>query len=353
MNAPNDNDNQQNPDFTGFDPEFKDFTDYIVRITHRIWEERNVDAIRRYYGESMALHSSAGTIVGAEAVVFNTFQMLNAFPDRRLLPADVIWCKEPDGTYYSSHRLLSVMTHLGAGIYGPPTGRRVVMQTVADCAVKDGVIFEEWLVRDQAGIMLQLGLPVDRKAEELAKEDKAQERQEAFISMAEKVEGRAMPEKRGDYSHKYAEGVRSIWSQGSLGLIPELYHEACVVEGPSNARIYGHEMLHRFFFRYLGALKDIRFDVDHIIEQKEAEKPVRIAMRWRLSGIHAGSGPMGEPSGQPIFIMGINHAHMTGGKVVAEWMMIDDLTIQRQVALNRPPMFSESDNLNQPIKVTS
>ncbi len=36
----------------GFETEFKDLKDYILKITYRIWEERGVERIRDYYGEN-------------------------------------------------------------------------------------------------------------------------------------------------------------------------------------------------------------------------------------------------------------------------------------------------------------
>ena len=45
----------------GFDSEFTNLKDYILKITHRIWEERGVDRIRDYYDEHApvkTLHTS-------------------------------------------------------------------------------------------------------------------------------------------------------------------------------------------------------------------------------------------------------------------------------------------------------
>ena len=33
----------------GFDAQFKDFPDYILKITYQIWEKNDVEAIRDYY----------------------------------------------------------------------------------------------------------------------------------------------------------------------------------------------------------------------------------------------------------------------------------------------------------------
>ena len=62
-------------------------------------------------------------------------------------------------------------------VFGAATGRPVTARTVADCLIRDGIIVEEWLVRDQAAIALQLGIdPADwgrQRAQVLAVEDGA------------------------------------------------------------------------------------------------------------------------------------------------------------------------------------
>ena len=36
----------------GFDTQFKDFPDYILKITYQIWENNDVEAIRDYYADT-------------------------------------------------------------------------------------------------------------------------------------------------------------------------------------------------------------------------------------------------------------------------------------------------------------
>ena len=44
----------------GFDPEFRDLVDYILVITDRIWEKRNVGLIRRDYAPDVVMHTPMG-----------------------------------------------------------------------------------------------------------------------------------------------------------------------------------------------------------------------------------------------------------------------------------------------------
>lgn len=57
----------------------------------------------------------------------------------------------------SSHCLLSTATHLGDGIYGEATGKKLTCRIVADCHAINNQINDEWLVRDQGAIVRQLG----------------------------------------------------------------------------------------------------------------------------------------------------------------------------------------------------
>ncbi|MEM7026159.1 MAG: nuclear transport factor 2 family protein, partial [Pseudomonadota bacterium] len=95
----------------GFDPEFVDLPDYILRITKQIWEDRGLSRIRDYYAPNCPVRSPAGIVMGNEAVIAATAATLTEFPDRELLGEDVIWCGDEDAGFLSSHRLYSTATH--------------------------------------------------------------------------------------------------------------------------------------------------------------------------------------------------------------------------------------------------
>jgi hypothetical protein len=67
----------------GFDPEYTDIVDYIIRITHRIWEERAVGYIYDTYQHNCVIHGSGGSIHGREIVVANTIQSLAMYSYER------------------------------------------------------------------------------------------------------------------------------------------------------------------------------------------------------------------------------------------------------------------------------
>lgn len=136
--------------------EWRDFPDYISDITQRIWEGRQIETLNRLYAPEIPVRTPMGVSAGNQGVIASTIATLSEFPDRRLLAEDVIW-SETDGHYLSSHRILSTGTHLADGFFGPATGRRFVIRVIADCAAREGVIDDDWLIRDDGALIRQPG----------------------------------------------------------------------------------------------------------------------------------------------------------------------------------------------------
>ena len=126
----------------GFDPQYRDFVDYIMRITHQIWEERGIGVIYDTYHNNIVMHCGSSNLVGIKDVVSNTLQTLHAFPDRRLIGQNVIWSEHGADGYLSSHRVMSTATNLGDSNFGPATKKKIHFRTVIDCAVSENRIYE-------------------------------------------------------------------------------------------------------------------------------------------------------------------------------------------------------------------
>ena len=175
----------------GFDEDFVDIRDYILKITFRIWEGRRMEAIRDYYGDPCPVNTPGSFSTDVESVVKGTVATLNQFPDRPLLGEDVIGYESSPGKIYSSHRIFSNMTHNGDGYFGAATGREVNVRTIADCVCVANKIVHEWLVRDQAAIVSQTGQDPSTFALEKAREaiasGQAQPTSEVSVSVCQPI----------------------------------------------------------------------------------------------------------------------------------------------------------------------
>ena len=311
----------------GFDPEFRDLPDYILKITARIWEGREVGAIRRFYAADGPVRSPAGIVTSAEQVVAATLATLAEFPDRRLLGEDVVWTGNPETGFLSSHRILSTAMHLGDGAYGPATGRKLRYRIIADCAARENQIFEEWLVRDQGAIARRLGKTPREMAAAQIESGNA-----GFFLPENDAPGKWNPvvETAGPAA-AWAETWRRIWAEKDLSAIAEGYHDAAILEGPGGLAHDGHAGIDRFHLGWLAAFPQAEFRVEHLFARREPERDARAAMRWSLRGAHSGFGAFGSPSGADVYVMGISHARITDGKIAAEWVLADEVAIWKQI----------------------
>lgn len=148
----------RNQNLDGFDPEYADIVDYIVKITHRIWEQKEVGLIYDTYIHNVPVWTTDGCSYGRDDVVEATIRTLAAYPDVRLYADEVIWSGNEKDGFHTSHRIVWVGHNTGYSVYGPPTQKRVLRYGIANCFVMNNLIVEEWIARDEMAVVLQLGL---------------------------------------------------------------------------------------------------------------------------------------------------------------------------------------------------
>ena len=310
----------------GFDPEFTGIEQYITAITERIWEGRGIDLIRRFYTPGCIVRTPGGVTTSVEDVVRSTLETLQMFPDRQLLPEDIVWSGDPAAGFYSSHRILSPMHHRGAGLYGPATGRAVQVRTIADCAVRDNQVYEEWLVRDQAAIVRQLGLDPERFAAEAVAYEEPRP--------AAAPEGLYAPViARDGEAAFYAETLERLWNDTALGRgrpALRLRRQPGVAGrgargGPGRGG-GGADRLSRLLPGCAAA-------------DRPPDRPAGPGAARAGGGTVGGAGGripaggrFGTPGGTPVRFMGISHAHVVDGRIVAEWMLVDEVALWMQIA---------------------
>ena len=311
----------------GFDAEFADLDDYIRVITARIWEGRQVDRIRDYYSADCAVITPGGTSSGVDGVIRGTLETLQQFPDRRLLCEDIISAGDDARGYLSSHRIASPMTHSGPGAFGAPTGRLVHVRTVADCVCINNRIVHEWLVRDQGAIALHIGSTPRALAEQWLG-------QRGMPSLP--LHQPPAPAGWQDPMHDtpgaalLAQTYRAIWA-GDLAVLQRHADEAIDARLPSGGAAMGVAELEAFWLGFTAAFSGATLHIDSLCERIEPGRTPRVAMRWRVTGQHAGGGRYGASTGQAVEILGITHAEVYAGRILREWLLVDEVALWMQL----------------------
>ena len=97
----------------GFGDEFVDIVDWIVRVTHWIWRDKNVGLIYDYYLDNSIVHVGGGTIHGREPMVVDTVNTIAAYPAAQGCFDDVVWTGNDRDGFYTSHRYTTIGRNTG------------------------------------------------------------------------------------------------------------------------------------------------------------------------------------------------------------------------------------------------
>lgn len=325
------------PSMRGFDPRFTDIIDYIVKITHEIWEERGIGRLYEYYGTNMRIHTSSGDIYTRDKVIESTIQALAAYPDRRLYADEVIWRGNDETGYYTSHRLTHEGHNWGHTRYGPPTGKKVSYRAIADCLVKEGIIVEEWLVRDELSLVYQLGFDVYQLARELAEQEKNMGQELTVPAEADRLRGQLPPVTAPADSSEFnierfvKQAMHEVWNWRMLNNVDDYFIPQFICESASDRRLYGLNQFRTYILSLMSPFPDLAISIDHFCALQEDETRYRTATRWTMMGTHTGPGIYGQPTGKPMRIMGISHHLVENGKFVQEWTLFDEFALLKQL----------------------
>ena len=305
-----------------------ELVDFILGITFEIWEERGVDLIRRYYAPDCVVYGLDAVQEGAEAMVESTHRYLEAFPDRLLLADDVIWSNDLERGVYSSHRIESPMTNLGASAFGPATGKQVRVTAIADCVVQNGRIVREWLVRDGVALIRQLGFDPLPAARRIAESHTA--------ATADWLGGElARVSTSGNCDHDLApfaaQVLRACWANEEQEALRSHYAPYAVLHVSPVERHSGALAIAGHFAALQTAFGDVHIAVDHVATQPWGETGRTIAVRWGLTATHRGRYEGVAATGRSAFILGVSHWRLLGNRIVAEWTVFDRLGVLAQL----------------------
>jgi predicted ester cyclase len=335
----------------GFDPVHADIVDYIVRITHRIWEEGDMGHIYDTYAHNCTVHTAYGLSYGVEETVSGSIAFLAAFPDRRLFAEDVIWTGDDQQGFHTSHLIVNKATNFGYSPWGAPTHKRVQYLAIANCAVVNNKIYEEWLVRDTAAIVRQLGFDVFAVAKKLAKPELMP------VGETERLQGQHFPE---SYPETYTFEARAtlpervcaiedwlkgvfhdIWNRRSFNRVLETHTSDAMMFVPNNATLYGAKHIRTYLLGFIAMFADATLNVEHVYTSVSSETAdtYRVAVRWRVFGTHTGAGWYGAATGQRASILGVSHVHVviTEGqpRISKHYCVFDEIAVLAQLLCER------------------
>jgi len=322
----------------GFEDTYVDIIDYIVRITHRIWEEKNIGYIYETYKHNSRVYDDYGLQYGREKIVQDTIHTINAFPDIRLYADEIIWAGDDEVGFHTSHRAVIIGHNTGYSRYGPPTGRKVVLWAIANCIALENEIFEEWVVYDTASLIHQLGFNLREKAREFGNKMDPNGLEDLGFGEPERLLGQGkpphMPPKSAD-GFDVQDFVRRayhyIWNWRMLSTVDAHYAPNMLFRGSTGRVYYGRGEYKSFILSILAMFPDLVLQIDDVYWMGNDRDGYLTSVRWSIVGTHRGAGIYGPPTGRRITMWGNTQHHIKDGKIVQEWMLFNEFSVMQQI----------------------
>lgn len=337
------------PAMEGFDAEFKDIVDYILRITYRIWEGKQVGLCQDYYSSDCPVYTLAGVVIGADEVTQNTLGTLGSFPDRTLDAVNIVWDGDDKNGFHTSHLISTKMTNMGDSEYGPATFKEATILVIAHCIVKGNKIIEEWLVRDNYSLAQQLGHDPHEVAKLWAARPVSSRLENWRSQELQRLQDQVMFNRAPAESEPelfIRSSLQNIWNARMVGDVYQAYDKGARLHSVAGRELQGQQEITSFYTQILGTLSELRFSIDYSCKQPNKEKGTDVAVRWTLSGIHTGSALYGKPTEKTILILGESQYHVANGKIVEEWTIFDELSVLAEIYRARETLISNTGHDN-------
>lgn len=76
----------------------------------------------------------------------------------------------------------------------------------------------------------------------------------------------------------------------------------------------------------------------HCTVQEEIAQSDRTAVHWTMRGTHKGAFMGNPPTHRPIMVQGIMMVRMVDGRIVENWLLVDQMSILQQLGIIPPPV---------------
>lgn len=326
----------------GFEPTYRNIIDYIVRITHRIWEEREVEYIAKTYSDSSRVFDDYGLQHGSAKIIADTQHATSAFSNITLIADEIVWAGDDEVGYHTSHRTIIRGTNDGASRYGPATHRDIDVLVIANCVALGNEIFLEHVLYNNSSMLRQLGYDLDEVSRRLAQQAPAGWPRDTATWSTLQAAGRPSrpisesdPVGTFDVDAFVREVFEDAWIRQDFAVLSSHFDPGFRFAGPTDRVFHGLHSYQQFVESVTGPFVGLQFQVDEVYWMGSDIEGYLTSERWSATGLHANGGIYGPTTGAKVQIWGITQHRIVKGRVVAEWTLFNELDVMMQIAAAR------------------
>ncbi len=323
----------------GFEETYQNIIDYIVRITYKIWEDRDVEYIGDTYSDTSQVYDDYGLQLGCQKIIADTHHTTGAFSDIQLIADEIVWAGDDEIGYHTSHRTIIRGTNDGPSKYGPATNKTIDVLVIANCVALENEIFLEHVLYNNSSMLQQLGHKLDDIVPQLAaapppgwpRDVATWDSLRLATSPAQPISV-VQPIDGFDVDRFARATIDQLWNRRNYDALASDYADGFAFEGPTNRKFAGVQPYRALLQSLIMAVPDLEVQVDEVYWMGNDIDGYLTSERWSAEGTHTGPGLYGEPTSKSVQIWGITQHHIVNGKIVAEWMLFNELDLMMQLA---------------------
>ena len=331
---------QQN--MQGFEQAYRNIIDYIVRITYKIWEDRDVEYIAETYSDQSKVYDDYGLQRGSKKIIADTHHTTAAYSNIRLIADEVIWAGNDEIGYHTSHRTIIRGTNDGDSRYGPATGKDVDILVIANCVALENEIFLEHVLYNNSCMLQQLGHKLEDVAIQMIRaesagwpRDESTWRDLKVATSPSQPLSVSSPVSGFDIDVFTRNTISRIWNNRDYSHLHEVYAQGFSFQGPTQRNSHGRKAYKLFLESMYVTFPDLQLQVDEVYWMGNDVQGYLTSERWSATATHLGPALYGAPTGCQVQIWGITQHHVVDGKIISEWMLFNELDVMMQIAKAR------------------
>ena len=116
-----------------------------------------------------------------------------------------------------------------------------------------------------------------------------------------------------------------------FGLAAGALSPTCEIRWPTGRHGWGRGYWIGCCTQIRGVLHDAAYRLEHVAARPLPGGDVAVALRWALTGKHAGDGLWGSATGRYVLIAAVSHYRLRDGAIVEDTTVFDELAVLRQI----------------------
>jgi len=121
-----------------------------------------------------------------------------------------------------------------------------------------------------------------------------------------------------------------VWNHRRFARLRDAYSPAVHWQGPGGRRLFGHGEVIGWATAFAATFGDARFSIDHVASNP-SDGGVDIAVRWSMTGHHAGDALYGAATGHPVYVLAVTHWRIVAGAIIDDVTIFDEVALLRQI----------------------